>query len=255
MVLSEPQILGWLGQFLWPFLRITGLILTAPLYGSALIPNAVKAAIAVAFATALAFWLPPLPAFPGDPFTAIYQGIVQISFGALLGMVAQVVVAAVAGAGEMAGLAIGLSFAELQFRDASSATPVLYDIMAWSGLIGFIAVGGPVWLFAALAHSFAHGVGFGSMSSWPTLIAFGGTIFTAAVSLAMPVLAVSLCLNITVGLLAVFSPQLNLLTIGFPLLILAGLWVFASAAGYLDHDIRQLVDLAMNVIAAVRPHG
>jgi flagellar biosynthetic protein FliR len=255
MVLTESQIMAWLGQFLWPFLRITGLFLTAPLYGSALIPNAVKAAMAAAFAAALAFWLPALPAFPGDPASAIFQGILQLTFGALLGMVMQVVVAAIAGAGEMVGLSIGLSFAELQFREASSATPVLYDIMFWAGLIGFMGCGGPVWLFAALAHSFANGVGFGDLASTGALLAFGGKIFTAAVALTMPVLAVSLCVNITIGLMAVFAPQLNILTIGFPLLILVGLWAFAGTLGYLDHDIRHLVGQATNVIGTVMPHG
>jgi flagellar biosynthesis protein FliR len=31
----------WLGHFLWPFLRITGLFVTSPLFGSSMIPNAV----------------------------------------------------------------------------------------------------------------------------------------------------------------------------------------------------------------------
>jgi flagellar biosynthetic protein FliR len=255
MVLTETQILAWLGHFLWPFLRVTGLFLTAPLYGSALIPNAVKAAIAAALAAALAFWLPALPPFPGAPVAAIFAGITQIAFGALLGMAMQIVIAAIAGAGEMAGLAIGLSFAELQFRDASSATPVLYDIMFWAGLTGYIAAGGPVWLFAALANSFAHGIGFANPTAWTALLGFGATIFTTAVSLAMPVLAAALCINITVGLMAVFAPQLNLLTIGFPLLILTGLWVFAGAITYLDHDLHQLIPLALDTIANMLRHG
>jgi flagellar biosynthesis protein FliR len=113
MVLSQQQVMLWLGHFLWPFLRITGLLLTAPIYGSSMIPGAVKAILAATFAAALAVWLPNLPAFPGDPFSAIYTGITQIAYGAMLGMVMQIVISAVACAGEIAGLAMGLSFAEL----------------------------------------------------------------------------------------------------------------------------------------------
>ena len=248
MVLSQAQVMLWLGHFLWPFLRITGLCLTAPLYGSAMIPSAVKAVLAATLAAALAVWLPNLPAFPSDPAVAIFAGITQIAFGAMLGMVMQIVISAIACAGEIAGLAMGLSFAELQFREASGATPVLYDIMLWAGLLGYMAAGGPIWLFAALARSFQHGVGVGSLSSWADLAGLGGTLLSAAVCLAMPVLAVSLCVNLTVGLTTVFAPQMNLLTIGFPLLILAGLWVMAGSVGYIGHILQHMMLTGMSSV-------
>lgn len=255
MVLSEAQVMLWLGQFLWPFLRITGLLLTAPVYGSPLVPGMVKAALAAAMAAALALWLPGLPPFPGDPLSAIYTGAIQIAFGAMLGMTMQIVVSAVAGAGEIAGLAMGLSFAELQFRASPGVTPVLYDIMLWAGMLGYMAAGGPLWLFAALAHSFQHGVGLGGIGSWSALAALGGTLLSSAVCLAMPVLAVSLCVNLTVGLTSVFAPQMNLLTIGFPLLILAGLWVLAGSVFYLGHNMEQLLHVAAGALSGMLGHG
>lgn len=251
MVLSQQQVMLWLGHFLWPFLRITGLFITAPIYGSSMIPSVMKAVLAATFAAALAVWLPNLPAFPGDPLSAIYTGITQIAFGAMLGMVMQIVISAVASTGEIAGLAMGLSFSELQFGETSGITPVLYDIMLWAGLLGFMAAGGPVWLFAAVAHSFQNGVGLGSISSWTSLAALGDTLISSAVCLAMPVLAVSLCVNLTVGLTTVFAPQMNLLTIGFPLLILAGLWMMAGSVFYTGHVIQHLMTVGMNALANI----
>jgi flagellar biosynthesis protein FliR len=255
MVLNESTVLLWLGHFLWPFLRITGLFLTAPLYGSPLIPGMVKSMLAAAFAAALALWLPNLPPFPADPPAAIYAGITQIAYGALLGMVMQIVIAAIASAGEIAGLAMGLSFAELQFRQSGGATPVLYDIMVWAGLLGFMAAGGPVWMFAALAHSFAHGIGVAPLSSWAALAELGGTLFSAAVALALPVLAVSLAVNFTVGLATVFAPSLNLLSIGFPLLILAGLWVMLASLPAIAPAAQHLTIICMNALTTLLPHG
>lgn len=255
MVLSQPVIMLWLGHFLWPFLRLTGLFLTAPVFGSSMLPATVKSLLAATFAAALAMWLPNLPAFPGDPAAAIYAGVIQIAYGAMLGMVMQIVIAAVAGAGEISGLAMGLSFAELQFREASGMTPVLYDIMLWAGILGFMAAGGPVWLFAAMAHSFDHGIGVTALSSWAGLAALGGTLLNTAVCLSMPVLAVSLCVNLTVGLTTVFSPQMNLLTIGFPLLILAGLWVMTGSSFYIAHIIAHLMFQAENIFTLMLPHG
>jgi flagellar biosynthetic protein FliR len=254
MVLTQPEILAWLGHFLWPFLRVTGLFLTAPLYGSPLIPSQVKAVLAAMYAAALAFWVPSLPPFPGDPAAAIYQGILQIGCGAAIGLSAQIVVFAVAGAGEIAGLSIGLGFAELQFREATTATPVLYDILFWVGMMAFLAAGGPIWLFAALAQSFGTGILNGGNVSEQSLLALGGTIFSGAVSLAMPVLAVALSVNLTVGLLSVFAPQLNVLSIGFPLLILAGFWMLAGATPYLGGAFAALMRIGLAATAQLL-HG
>jgi len=255
MVVTDGPVLTWLGRFLWPFLRVTGLFLTAPVYGSAMIPMRVKAILAAALAGALACWLPDLPAFPADPIIAIYQGIIQIGFGAAIGIAMQVVVASIAGLGEVAGLAMGLSFAELQFQGASGTTQVLYDIMSWAALLGFMALGGPIWLFAAVAHSFQTGTAGLAPGAWPALMALGGSVITTAVMLAVPVMAVSLTINITVGLLTVFSPQLNLLTIGFPLLILGGLSILTASLADLPSSIEHLLATGVRTIATMVPHG
>lgn len=255
MGLSETQILCWLGHFMWPFLRITGMFLTAPLFGSAYIPAQVKAVTAAALAAALAFWLPDLPPFPGDPASAIYQGITQIAFGALLGMSMQIIVSAVASAGELTGLSVGLGFAELQFREATTPSPVLYDMMYWAGTIAFVATGGPFLLFAGLAHSFAAGAMITSLNSWNQLSSMGGMLMTTAVWLAMPVLAVSLAINLAIGLTSLFAPQMNLLTIGFPVLILAGLWVFVAAIPFLGRDFHHLLVTAFHTLSAMAPNG
>ncbi|WP_419759374.1 flagellar biosynthetic protein FliR [Acidisoma sp.] len=255
MVVTDGQVLTWLGRFVWPFLRITGLFLTAPFFGSALIPMRVKAILAAVLAGALAFWLPNLPAFPGDPITAVYQGIIQIGFGAAIGAVMQIVVASIASLGEIAGLAMGLSFAELQFQDVPGETQVLYDIMSWAALMGFIAVGGPIWLFAAIAHSFQGGTAGLGAAALPALLAFGSSVVTTAVMLAVPVMAISLAINVTVGLLTVFSPQLNLLTIGFPLLILGGLSILTASLGDLPGSIEHLLNTAVRTIAIMVPIG
>lgn len=255
MVLSEHQLLTWLGSFLWPFLRLTGLFLTAPLYGSALIPAPVKAALVLALSAFLAVWLPDLPPFPGYPAAAVYQGIIQIAVGAAIGIVAQIIVSAVAAVGEIAGLSIGLSFAVLQFREAQGQTQALYDLMLWLGLIGYIVIGGPVWLFAALAHSFQGGVRGLDFTSWAQLARFGEVVIASGVTLAAPVLAMALCVNLIVGLMTVFAPQLNLLTIGFPTLILAGLATLAGSLVVFGGAMQQLSDLAAGTVAAMLFHG
>jgi flagellar biosynthetic protein FliR len=245
----------WFGRFLWPFLRITGLFLTAPFYGSSLVPNMVKAMLAAALALSLAMWLPDLPAYPADPISAIFTGFIQIAYGAFLGAAMQIVVAAFSSAGEIMGQTMSLSFAELQFAGATGGSSVLSDIMLWAGVLGFMAVGGPVWLFSALAHSFAHGAGVAPISSWASLASLGGNLFTTALGLALPVLAATLCVNLTVGLTTVFAPSMNLLSIGFPLLILAGLWVLVAEIPFFGLAAHHIMMVCTEALGRMLPHG
>lgn len=255
MELSEHQILSWLGAFLWPFLRITGLFLTAPLFNSTFLPAPIKAALVFALAAALAFWLPDLPPFPAHPAAAVVQVCVQIAVGCAIGLVGQLMVSAVAAAGEMAGLSIGLSFAVLQFREAQGQTQALYDLTFWLGLTGYIVIGGPIWLFAALAHSFQAGLAGMEFTGWAQLADFGSVMFTSGVTLAAPVLATALSVNLVVGLMTVFAPQLNLLTIGFPTLILSGLATLAGSLVFFAPALQHLSVIAAQHLAAMLAHG
>jgi flagellar biosynthetic protein FliR len=235
--------------------RSAGLFLTDPFYGSSSIPATVKALIAAAYAAALAAWLPHLPPFPSDPMSAIFTGLIQIAFGAVMGLAMQVIVSIIGSAGELVSLTIGLGFAELLMPGAAAPAPILYNLMFWAGLMAYITAGGPIFLFAAIAHSFQAGIGTGGVAPWGQLTILGETAISAAVWLAMPVLAVTLAINLTVGLTTVFAPQMNLLTIGFPLLIITGLWVFVNSIVFLDHDFRHLMGIAMHSVAAMIPHG
>jgi flagellar biosynthetic protein FliR len=122
-------------------------------------------------------------------------------------------------------------------------------------MMAFFAAGGPVWLFAALAQSFQAesfqpGIIPGA-PSWHALLVLGGIVFSGAVALAVPVLAVALSVNITVGLLSIFAPQLNVLSIGFPMLILAGLWMLAASCLYAGPDYLALMRAGLNATAQV----
>lgn len=255
MVLDAHTTMLWFGRFLWPFLRISGLFLTAPIYGSAFIPNIVKAIFAAALAFSLAMWLPNLPAYPSSPARAIFVGFEQIAYGAILGITMQIVIVAFSSAGEIIGQSIGLSFAELQIKGYSNASSVFSDLMLWAGLLGYMAVGGPIWLFSALFDSFAHGVNVIPITSWGSLAGLGGTLFTAAVSLALPVMAATLCVNLTVGLTTVFAPSMNLLSIGFPLLVLAGLWVLIAEIPLFGVFVHHLISACTLVLGDMSSHG
>ena len=215
----------------------------------------VKAILAAAFAFSLAMWLPNLPAYPADPFSAIFLGGEQILYGAVLGLTMQIIIAVFTSAGEIIGQSMGLSFATLQMEGEAGVDSAFSDLMFWAGLLGFMAIGGPVWLFTALVDSFAHGVGLLPIGSWADLTLLGSTLFDTAVRLALPVMGMTLCVNLTVGLTTVFAPSMNILSIGFPLLVLSGLWILVAEIPMFNLVIHHLMQTCMMVLGTIVTHG
>lgn len=255
MVLNEHYLLFWIGRFLWPFLRITGLFLTAPFFGSSFIPGTVKVLLATVLSLSLAMWLPNLPPYPMDPVSAIFIGFIQIICGATMGIAMQIVVAVFSSAGEMIGQVMGLSFAIMPFKAEASESSVFSNLLFWPGFLGYIAIGGPIWLFSALVGSFAHGIGVLPVSGWVNLALLGNMLFEKAVELALPIIAVTLCVNLTVGLMTVFSPSMNLLSIGFPLLILSGLWVLVAEIPLFSFLTHQIFESCINTLKTMFSYG
>ena len=59
---SFDQLHPWLTAFLWPFMRLSGFFLAAPLLGHSAVPNRVKIGLAALLCIVVAPALPPLPA-------------------------------------------------------------------------------------------------------------------------------------------------------------------------------------------------
>jgi flagellar biosynthetic protein FliR len=260
MVITETAINGWMSQAFWPFLRLTGVFLTSPFFGNTMIPPAVRVGLCAIITAGLAAWLPPLPPMPSTMGGIFLLGGVQILCGAVLGLLSQMVVAAVAGAGEMAGFALGTSFATLTLITTDSSPPVLYDIFYWAGLLVYIAVGGPIWLMSGVAQSFTA-LPSGVLPGWGLhqVFAFAGQMLEISVILALPALAASLALNAAVGLANTLAPQLNIFSIGFPLLLLGGLWIVSMTLTDITPALRHLMlsaaSLTSELIHQSRSHG
>jgi flagellar biosynthetic protein FliR len=251
MLITEQQVMAALAAFFWPFTRITGVLMTAPVLGSAILPIQFRVALSVLLAGCLAAWGGPFPPLPTTiPAIALY-GVLQISFGAGIGLVGLIIVSAIAGAGEVASYALGTNFATLVAISSDTATPVLYDIFYWTGLLLYFGLGGPFWIMEAVRHSFASNpFGIPTAISVRDLFGYGGTILTAAVTLALPVLAASLALNAVTGMANALASQLNIFSIGFPLLFLGGIWVLAASIVYIEPAAAALLHQGIDVLSA-----
>jgi flagellar biosynthetic protein FliR len=105
--------------------------------------------------------------------------------------------------------------------------PITGQFQSLIGILIFIGIGGLQASIKAVIESYsAFGIGgiHKVMTTFPEFIAKGFfDAFKIAAQIALPIMATLFIITASLGLLARFAPQMNLLMIGFPIYILVGL--------------------------------
>lgn len=226
ITVSEAQLLAWITPLLWPFLRALALLGTMPLLGSRPVPVRVRIALAALIALAVQASLPPIPALALDSPLVFGLVVQQLLVGASLGFAVRIVFTAIEFAGELVGLQMGLNFAG--FFDPVTAAQTTPSSRFYGAVIGwlFVVINGHLLVIAALAGSFvAFPVGaepfaflrHAQPQQW------GALVFATGLTIALPLVAMQLFVNLVLGVIARVAAQLNIFAIGFPLMAASGL--------------------------------
>jgi flagellar biosynthetic protein FliR len=97
----------------------------------------------------------------------------------------------------------------------------------------FLAMGGHLALAATVVESYRAlppGNAWLSNNAIHSLVLFGGTLFAAGLSIALPVGFAVILVQLVMAMLARSAPQLNLFSVGLPAAVLAGIVLLAVAA-------------------------
>lgn len=260
MAFTAEQWLGWLGQYVWAFLRISGALLVAPVFGATVVPMRVKLIFGLALAVVIAPGLPatPVPA----PFSAdgLLTMAAQLLVGLAIGFVAQSMFDALVLAGQFIANTMGLGFASMLDPTRGSATPVVGQFYVIVGLLLYLAMDGPLVLIGTLANSF-HWLPVGPVAfegpALAQLAGWGSQLFAAGLLIALPAVVALLLVNLAMGVVSRAAPQLNLFAVGFPVSLLAGFAVMVLALPALEGAFGRLFLQAMGLLESAlgAPHG
>jgi flagellar biosynthetic protein FliR len=230
-----------LAAFLWPFVRIGAFLVAAPLFSL----DAVLLRVRILLALALTFMIYNLLEAPEiDPLSlaGIGQILIQIYLGLMLGFILQIVTAAVALAGQAIANSMGLGFANL-VDPAMGNIPVLSQFLVILATFIFLAVGGHLLVISLLLESFFL-VPIGSVpefQQWPgILMNWLPMLFIAGLNLSLPLLVSILLVNIGLGIVTRSAPALNIISVGFPAILLAGLILLNFALPGMMQAIERL---------------
>jgi flagellar biosynthetic protein FliR len=240
--LTTGQIEGWVAQGFFPFARIGACLMVAPLFGARFVPARTRIVLAVAI-TALVVPLLPAPAiapFSGEGFVVVAQ---QLLIGIALGFALQIVFDALGLAGQLLANSMGLSFAFNVDPLRGSSTAALGQLYIILATLVFLALDGHLALIQVLVDGFKPmpiGSSLPSDALW-SIVMWGGTLFSGAISIALPGVTALLIVNLGFGVISRAAPSLNLFAVGFPISLVVGLLVVLAGMGPLVEGISQLI--------------
>ena len=221
--------------------RVSGLMVFCPFLGSDALPMPVKASLALL----LTILLHPLHG-PAELALGSWQwtqvALGEAMIGVLLGLVANFLFESALMAGQILGVQIGYSLANVFDPQTNADTPVLSEFHQMAALLIFLQLDVHHWLLRALVRSFSYlppGAASLKLAAVSGLLHAAGGIFLTGVQIAAPSLVATLVVDMALGFLGKASPQLPVLFIGLAVKNLAGLAVLIAALAYWPRIFNQ----------------
>jgi flagellar biosynthetic protein FliR len=233
----EAQLWLWMVAMVRP----GAAFIAAPIFGAAFVPVQLRLIVALAIG---------IPALAATDFQLPMEGLASIEgfmliagevmAGLGLGFAVQIGFSAALVGGETISNAMGLGFAGMMDPASGQSNPAIGQFLAILGTFLFLAIGGHLALAATVVESYKAlppGAAWMSNDSIWSLVLFGGVLFAAGLSIALPVGSALVLVQVVMGVLARSAPALNLFAVGLPAALLAGMVLLAMAAPVMGEGI------------------
>ncbi|WP_284413373.1 flagellar biosynthetic protein FliR [Acidovorax sp. SUPP3334] len=252
---SEAQLVAWLSPILWPFLRILAMFMVVPVFSMRVIPMRAKIGLAFLISVCAQAALPDQPVINVNGREALGAVAQQLAVGAAIGFAVRLVFTAVELAGEVIGLQMGLNFAS--FFDPSSNTQVsaVARFFGHMAMLLFVVINGHLMVLMAVVKSFdsfpvnGH---FMQALGQLRLHDLGASLFSSALWIALPMIALLLFVNMAMGIISRVAPQMNIYAVGFPVTLTVGLLGIAATLPMLEQPVMALMQQSIDLFASQR---
>lgn len=223
--------------FVLTALRIGGLMLVAPAWSAKTVQMRLRTALIVVFAVMIA----PSANATADLTTLQITPatfLAETAVGFVIGLAAALVIAAAEFAGELITVTIGLSGAAIFDPVRNTQGMILGQFMQLLSLVVLLIGGGHILMLQALAASFQAmplGAPINLGAGFAAFVPMASTIFSTGLQFSAPVIAAVLVTNIALAVLGRAAPQLQIMSLAFPIQIGVGLLTFAGSLALVVH--------------------
>jgi flagellar biosynthesis protein FliR len=234
--------------------RVSGLMVFAPVFSSEAIPARVK----TVFVLAVSFLVAPLvAAFPGARAElGLLPVLGELSVGLVFGLTLSLVFEALSFAGQVMGFQFSFSLVNLLDPNAPVQTPLMGQLFSLLGTLTIIGAGLDRTVLAALLRTFSTAP-VGAVTLDPragiALLPMAAGIFAAAVQLSAPVVAATVLAEVAVAVAGKMAPQLPVMAVTVPVKAMLGYVVLIASLAlwprWIEARFTALLDAAGHLLA------
>lgn len=245
---------SYLTAMILVLVRVSGLMVFAPVFSSEAIPARVKAGFVLAVSVLVA---PIAATFPrAHTELGVFPVLGELSIGLIFGMTLSLLFEALSFTGQVLGFQFSFSLVNLLDPNAPVQTPLLGQMFELLGTLVLLGAGLHRTVLAALLRTFSTAP-VGTVTLDPrvglALVPMAGGIFAAALQLAAPVMAATLLAELAIALAGKLSPQLPVMAMTVPVKALLGYGVLIGSLALWPHWIEvrfaALLDNAGRMLA------
>ncbi len=252
---AESQLVAWLSPILWPFLRVLAVFSVAPLFSMRAVPMRAKVGLAFFVALCAQAMLVDQPVVSLNGPQALGAVAQQVAVGLAIGFAVRLVFAAVELAGEVVGLQMGLNFAAFFDPTSNAQVSAVARFYGYLGMLLFVVINGHLMVLMAVVESFQRFPTDGNFLQslqQMRLHEMGAVLFSSALWIALPMIALLLFVNLTMGIISRVAPQMNIYAVGFPVTLSVGLLGIAATLPMLEQPVLTLFQQAMDALGLSR---
>ena len=251
-----------LEYFLLIFIRMTGFVAAAPLFGQNNgLPNIAK----VGFSFLTAMLLVEVVPRPVIEYTTVfgYAAIVikEVLTGLIIGLGAQICMSITAFAGHIVDMQTGLSMVTMMDPTTNESITISGSLYQYAITLLLLISGFYQYLVRAIADSYTlipvNGAVFHADRFLTSATTYLTNYIVIGFRIALPIFVVTFILNFILGILAKVAPQLNMFSVGMQIKILVGLAVLymtmVMLKGAADFIFTQMKEMMEEMVISVTP--
>lgn len=232
--------------------RVSGLTMTAPIYGTNEVPMQVRALLAVALALLItpSQWDVAVE-YPGSAINYLVFIGSELLVGLCLGLGIVILFSGAQLAGQMIGRIGGLMLADVFDPSTEASVPIFSRLLLLVTMAVFVCIGGHRLVMAGLLDTFQTippGSGALPQSIAETFVVLLAQSFSLGIRAAVPVVTALLLSTLVMGLISRTLPQLNILMVGFGLNAMLTFATFSLTLGAAAWVFQEQVEPALEIL-------
>jgi flagellar biosynthetic protein FliR len=259
MTFTEAQLASWLASVFWPFVRISGLLISAPVFNNRQLNARIKISLALLITILVAPLLPAVPVVEVFSYEAFMIAFQQLAIGLVMGFTLQLAFGTLVIAGQAVAHMMHLGMAQMVDPQNGVNVPTIATFYVIFAMLLTLSLDIHLVFIQMLVDSFTvmpvSVDGVTRNTAWD-LVGWGTKMFQIGLLIALPVKGTLLLVNIVLGIMSRAAPQLHLFAIGQPVIIASGLILImvslSSALGAFTYFVDETLLFVKNVLLVGR---